>query len=309
MSRYTTAITIRAFDIGNPEVADLLASLDVVYVNSTGKRLEEDDLVRVLEDAEIVIAGTERISRTVIDHAPQLKIISRVGVGLDNIDLGAARERNITVLSTPHSPVTAVAEHTVALILSSLKRIPYLDTCVRLGNSPKGSGSLLSGKSAGIVGMGRIGRKTAGLLEALGCRILWYDPYATVMEDHNRIRYDSIRELMPHCDIVTLHAPAQEDNRPILDQQTLAVCRKGVFIVNTARGSLIDENALLRALDDGTVAGAALDVQSVEPYKGPLIRYQQVILTPHVASNTIESREQMEKEAVTNIIRTLEAMK
>lgn len=308
MKQYHVAITIRSFGLATHDMQDLLQLGDLTYINTTNRRLTEHDLGQILGDIDVVIAGTEPFSKKVLDQAPKLKIISRVGVGLDSIDLETARKRGITVLSTPGAPVTAVAEHTVALILGSLKMIPHLDDCVKHGLTVTGSGHLLDGKNIGFVGMGRIGQKTARLLDCFGCRISYYDPAVTAGNGRDWIRQDSLEELVADCDVLTLHAPAQRDNRPILDRRIFSLCRKGIVVINTARGSLIDEQALVEALDNGSVAGAALDVQSIEPYQGPLARYPQVILTPHVASNTIESRQQMEKEAVANIIRTLEGI-
>lgn len=309
MKKYRTAITIRAFSLTGTDLQDLLKFSTITYTNTTGRRLTEQDLASILADVDIVIAGTEPFSRKVLDQAPNLKIISRVGVGVDSIDLEAAQRRNIAVLSTPLAPVTAVAEHTLALILCLLKRIPHLNDLMKQGDAgPVGAGVLLSGKSIGIVGMGRIGQKTAELLNCLGCRISYLDPVVSGNHGHGWIKRESLEDLVSGCDIVSLHAPGLAGNRPMFDDRTFASCRRGIVIVNTARGSLIDDDALMRALDNGTVAGAALDVQSVEPYNGPLVRYPQVILTPHIASNTVESRQQMEKEAVTNIIKKLEEM-
>lgn len=306
MRKPAVAITIRAFGLTGTDMQELSDACTIAYTNTTGKRLSERDLSRILTDIDIVIAGTEPFTKSVLSSAPDLKIISRVGVGLDSIDCKTARERGIVILSTPLAPVDAVAEHALALILCSLKKIAYYDSCVKEGRSCSGSGSLLAGKTAGIVGIGRIGQKTARLLEGLGCRIHYYDPAAVAGGNPDWVRHGSVTDLASCCDILTLHAPAQPDGRPIIDGDVFSSCKRGITLVNTARGSLIDEAALCRALDDRTVAGAALDVQSVEPYTGPLTRYPQVVLTPHIASNTKESRQQMEKEAVANILSTLE---
>jgi len=303
------AITIRTFNLGNDDLQEFSRTCTSAYPNTTGRRLSEEELIQVLPGSDVVIAGTEPFSEKVLNEAKELKIISRVGVGLDSIDLDAAEKRDIIVLSTPFAPVTAVAEHTIAFMLGLLKRIPYLNDSIKADRKPDAAGgTLLAGKTVGIIGMGRIGQKTASLLDCLGCRIRWYDPFLSDIPRRDWVRAETLRDLVFACDIVSLHAPGQADKRPLFDAELFSHCKKGIFLINTARGSLIDEDALLRALDDGTVAGAALDVQPVEPYHGPLTKYRQVILTPHVASNTEESRQQMEKEAVTNIIRTLERM-
>jgi D-3-phosphoglycerate dehydrogenase len=277
----------------------------VTYLNDTGGRLTEDDLCRALRGADGAIAGTEPFTRRVLDAAGDLKVISRVGVGLDSVDLEAAASHGIRVTITPSAPVQAVAEHTLALVLSVAKQIPVCQARLREGDAVvPPPGLLVSGRTAGIVGMGRIGQRVAGLLEALGCRISYYDPRV----DAGRaawVRKESLGDLARGADILTLHAPAQPGNRPLIGREIISLCRRGLILVNTARGSLIDEEALAYALEEGIVAGAGLDVFSREPYRGPLLRFPQVVATPHVASNTVETRRQMEMEAVDNMIEAL----
>ncbi|HXW99398.1 MAG TPA: NAD(P)-dependent oxidoreductase, partial [Methanomicrobiales archaeon] len=208
----------------------------------------------------------------------------------------------IRVFTTPDAPVQAVAEHTLALLLAVLKRIPERNQIVREGKTDVQPGSLLAGKTVGIVGLGRIGRRVAAMLQALGCRVIAYDPFRQGTDPAGVEIRPSLEDLVAEAEILTLHAPAQPGNRAILDGRILSLCRKGVVLVNTARGSLIDEEALLRALEDGTVAGVGLDVFPSEPYTGKLLRFPQLVATPHVASNTVETRREMEMEAVENLI-------
>jgi D-3-phosphoglycerate dehydrogenase len=239
-----------------------------------------------------------------MDAAKDLRVISRVGVGVDSIDMDAASRHGIIVTVTPWAPVLAVAEHTLALLLSVAKQIPAYQERLRRGNDTPLPGCLLAGRTAGIVGMGRIGRRVGELLEALGCRICYYDPNVDA-DQPSWVRKESLQDLVRAADILTLHAPAQPDNLPLIGREIISLCRKGFIMVNTARGSLIDEEALIHALESGTIAGAGLDVFPLEPYQGPLLRFPQVVATPHVASHTIETRRQMETEAVDHMIEAM----
>jgi D-3-phosphoglycerate dehydrogenase len=277
----------------------------VVFVNRTGRRLTGPELERALTGADGVIAGTEPFTRDVLDSAPLLKVISRVGVGADAIDLQAAAARTIRVCTTPHSPAPAVAEHTVALLLAIAKRVVMYDRNIRRGDFSIAPGMLLAGKQVGLIGAGRIGRRVGELLEAFGCTILFYDPGDPVDVSLRWRRCGSLREVLEEADILTLHASPQPDGRPILMKEEFDTCKNGVILINTARGSLVSEGDLTTALREGKVAAAGLDVFSSEPYRGPLLSFPQVIMTPHVASNTVESRAQMEIEAVENLISAL----
>lgn len=298
------AITIRSFDPSGPAIQKLKEKCTISFINKTGSRLSETGLIAALKGVRGVIAGTEPFSRRLMDQCSSLEVISRVGVGTDSIDSAAAREHGIRILITPNSPVQSVAEHTLALILSSLKNIPAYNEQMRRNNHAIATGSLLSGKTIGIVGMGRIGTRVAEILESLGCHIHFYDPMISRPVPSAWKQFDSIENLIKSSDVVSLHAPPQTDKLPLIDARVLSFAN-GITLVNTARGTLIDEPALITALSSGKVKSAALDVFSSEPYSGDLLAFPQVITTPHVASNTIESRQQMEMEAVNNLIQYL----
>jgi len=309
MEHHTVAITIRNFDLHGPAMSDLLADCRIVYTNTTGQRLSEEQLAGALRGAEIAIAGTEPFTGRVIDAADRLHIISRVGTGTDSIDLMAAGRKGIRVFTTPDAPVQAVAEHTLALLLAVLKQIPQYNDALRKGISDARPVSLLAGKHVGVIGLGRIGTRVAHMLESLGCHIGYYDPFVEEPPRKSWQRSDSLTGLASGSDILTLHTPAQPDHRPLLDAAVLGSCRKGIIIINSARGSLIDEEAMISLLDNGTIAGAGLDVLPSEPYTGSLLSYPQVIATPHIASFTQETRSLMEQEAVAQIITALEGEK
>ena len=249
--RYKTAITIRSFDQKGEAYAKLSANTDIIFVNTSGQRLSETALVEIIKDAEGIIAGTESYPAGVLQSAPHLKVISRVGVGVDNIDLDYARQNGIRVVNTPVAPGDAVAEHTLALIFSVLKNIPQYYERIHRGEHSVLQGSLIAGKTTGIIGLGRIGRKVATLLESCGSVITFYDPWIKDPVPEHWIRKDTLDDLLHDADIITLHSSPQEQSAPLLDTKAFASCRPGVVLINTARGSLIDEPALIHALDQG----------------------------------------------------------
>ena len=300
-SSISVAITIRSFDLAGPAIEKLKENCTISFINKTGVRLSETDLMNVLENVQGVIAGTETFSRRVIHQSGSLKVISRVGVGTDSIDLAAARDQGIQIVTTPNSPIQSVAEHTLALILSALKNIPLYNEQMRKNNQVLSVGSLLSGKIVGIAGMGRIGTRVAEILECLGCHIKYYDPVIARETPSSWERIDSIENLVKYSDILSIHSAPLTNGSPLINAKVLSQAN-GIILINTARGSLIDEPALITALSSGNVKIAALDVFSSEPYSGKLLTFSQVIATPHVASNTIESRQYMEMEAVNNLI-------
>lgn len=295
------AVTIRSFNTQGPAYKKLREYCTITYMNTTGKRLSEPDLVQAVAETEGVIAGTERFSFEVISQARELRIISRVGVGTDSIDLISAKSQFVHIATTPNSPVQAVAEHTLALLLSSMKHIPQYNQQMREDNQTITSNSLLAGKTVGIAGIGRVGSRVAEMLEALGCQICFFDPLFSREPPLTWKRFNSLENMIGNVDILSLHSSPLPDGTPLITRDMLAVAG-GLILVNTARGSLINEQALISALDSGCVSAAALDVFPTEPYTGGLLNFPQVIVTPHVASNTTESRAQMEMEAVDNLI-------
>lgn len=296
------AITIRSFDLSGQAMKKLQDEFDIVYINSTGLHLSENELISAIYNAEYVVAGTEIFSKKVIEISINLKVISRVGVGMDNIDINTAENLNIRILNTPEAPGLAVAEHTLALLLVLLKRIPQYNQQMREENYVVKPGLMLSGKTIGIIGLGKIGYRMATMVTALGCNVHYFDPYLRSSPSSKWIRHTSLETLVSTVDIISLHTAPLKDGSAILNKQIFLQCKKGIIVLNTARGSLIDEDALKEALEAGIVSAAGLDVFPFEPYYGGLLEFTQVVTTPHVASNTIESRREMEMEAVNNLI-------
>lgn len=270
-------------------------------LNPFGRKLAQDEVIQLGEDCIGIIAGTEPLDARVLEALPCLRCISRCGVGVDNIDLEAAGKLGITVTITTDGS-RAVAELTIGLIIDMLRKISFLDRNIRNGNWHKDTGSLLLSKRVGIVGLGRIGRIVAELLLSLGARVAGIDikPDQKWLQK-SKVRLLSLGQLLKESEILCLHVSLTQ-NRPLIGSKEIQAMRRGAYLVNLSRGEVIDEDALYIALTSGHLAGAALDVFSQEPYTGPLTTLNNIVLTPHIGSYTRESRLEMEKQAVNNLL-------
>ena len=270
--------------------------------NPYGRTLTAPEVIELAADCDGILSGNEPLTADVLARLPRLRCISRCGAGTDNVDLAAARAQGIDVYRTPDAPVQAVAELTLGLVLTLLRRIHELNTAVHARGWPRILGSSLSGRAVGIVGLGRIGRAVAGLLTPFGCRLMASDPSpdSAAWATSHGVEMVEFSELLKHAQVVLLHAPAGE--QALMGERELRLMRSGAILVNTARGSLVDEEALHSTIVDGHLAGAALDVFRREPYQGPLTELDSVVLTPHIASFTAEGRAAMEREAVAHLI-------
>ncbi|HSI97246.1 MAG TPA: phosphoglycerate dehydrogenase, partial [Gaiellaceae bacterium] len=245
-------------------------------------------------DAIVVRSGT-MLDATLIDRADRLRVIGRAGVGVDNVDVDAATRRGIVVANAPESTVVSAAEHTIALILALARNVPQAHGALKAGRweRERFAGVELAGKTLGVVGFGRIGRQVARRAQGLGMRVVACDPYVSpeIFRELGVERLASIEALYGEADVITLHLPLSEDTSALVGADALARMRDGVRIVNTARGGLVDEQALTDAIRSGRVAGAALDVFSSEPYSGPLLELDEVVVTPHLAASTTEAQD------------------
>jgi len=271
-----------------------------VIDNPFKRKLAKEELTKLLEGGVTgLIAGLEPLDREVLQKS-RLKVISRCGSGLSNVDLAAASELGIEVCTTPSGPTAAVAELTLGAMLSLLRMVPQMDRDLHEGKWTKKIGLQLEGKTIVIIGFGRIGRHLASLLTPFKTRMLAVDPHLS--EPVAGVPLVSLEEALPQADVLTLHCSGETC---LLGKKEFALLKPGAFVMNAARGGLIDEAALLNGLEQKTIAGAWLDTFEMEPYSGPLTRYPQVILTPHIGSYTSECRRRMEFEAVENLIATL----
>lgn len=261
-------------------------------------------------DALIVRSATSVTAELLQAAAPCLKVIGRAGVGVDNIDLEAARELGMRVVNAPHAASTAVAEHTLALMLSLARHIPEATLRMRAGEWPKKElvGIELTGKTLGIIGLGRIGTEVARRAGAFKMRVISYDPFLTEEDQASRgAQAFALDALLEQADFITLHLPLTDETDGLIDRPALQAMKAGVRIISTARGGLIDEEALLEALQRGRLAGAALDVFATEPPKNiGLINHPSVIATPHIAGQTVEAQRRVAVDIVEEVLAALE---
>jgi D-3-phosphoglycerate dehydrogenase len=299
-------ITPRSLTAGGHPALDRLtaAGYEIVF-GPSGTMPTTDDLVRLLPGCVGWLAGVEKITDDVLAAAPDLRVISRNGTGVDAIDLDATRRRGIDVRRAEGANARGVAELTIGLILALARSIPYSDASIKAGGWERRKGVELAGKTLGIVGCGKIGRLVSGLAGGLGMRAVGHDPFAQHSDDLPLLPLD---DLVATSDMISLHCPPPADGSPILDARRFGLTRAGVLIVNTARHELIDIAALVAAIDTGRVAGAALDVFDAEP---PLDRAylasDRIIATPHIGGFTDESVDRAVDVAVDNLLEALAA--
>ena len=269
------------------------------------------DLLKVIPEYDaLIIRGRTRVTAPVIDAASKLKVIGRAGVGVDNIDLEAARNRGILVVNTPMSTTVAVAELAFGLMLSLAREIPRADSAMKQGKWPKKEleGNELNGKTLGIIGMGRIGTQVAKYASTFGMNIIAYNPQITEGEIRERgAEPVSIQDLFAWSDYITLHLPYTVQTRDLIGPLAFSQMKDGVRIVSTARGGIIDEAALLNALNGGKVAGIALDVFEKEPPGlTELVSHPRVIGTPHIGAQTAEAQSRASEDIAAEILSALQ---
>ncbi len=270
----------------------------------------EDELVKLIKDADaIIVRSKPRVTRRVIEAAEKLRVIGRAGVGIDNIDLEAAKEKGINVLNTPGAPSRSVAELAIGLMLAVARKIAFADRKMREGVWAKKQcmGFELRGKVLGVIGMGRIGREVARIAYyGFGMKIIYYDARGK-MEDVERelgAKYRELNDVLREADIVTLHVPLLPSTRHLINEERLKLMKPSTILINTARGGVVDTEALIKALSNGWIAGAGLDVYEEEPLPKdhPLTKFDNVVLTPHIGSTTIEAQERAGVQIAEKII-------
>ncbi len=282
------------------------AGFEVVYREYPS----EDELIDLIRDADAVIVRSKPVvSRRVIEAAGKLKVIARAGVGLDNIDLEAARERGIEVYNAPSAPTESVAELAIGLMIDVLRKISFSDRLMRRGvwAKKKALGRELRGKILGIIGMGRIGQAVARIAHyGFGMRIIYYDVRRCPKDVEEELRAECVdlETLLKTADIVTLHVPLVPATKHMINEERLRLMKKTAILINTARGGVVDTEALVKALREGWIAGAGLDVYEEEPLPAdhPLTKLDNVVLTPHIGANTVEAQMRAGLEVVEKII-------
>lgn len=301
----TILITTSSFGKADPRPLDQLrdAGFDV-QLNPFGRKLTESEVLNLVEQHHPtgMIAGVEPLTQKVLTAANQLKAISRCGIGLESVDCATAKELGIKITNTPDGPTLAVAELTVGMMLTLLRKIHFSDAVIRHGQWVRPMGSLLHGKTVGIVGCGRIGAAVAVRLKAFGCRMIGCD---VIQKESDHIQMMNADQVFAESDIISLHMPGGKSNYHFMDGRRINSMKKGAVLINTARGDLVDEKALGAALQSGHLSGAALDTFESEPYEGPLSALENVLLTAHIGSYAAEARVMMEAQAVENLLKAL----
>lgn len=274
-------------------------------LNPYGRKLTETEVLELIMQYQPIgmIAGVEPLTHPVLEKARNLKVISRCGIGMDSVDLDAAKDLGIVVTNTPDAPTIPVAELSLGMILSLLRRIHISDASIRHGDWVRPIGNLLHGKTVGIIGCGRIGSYLAGLLSSFGCIILGHDPFIDKSYKFSLVGLDKI---LADADIVSLHIPYNQKNHHFINRRLLSLMKKGAVLINAARGGIVDEEALYDAIQSGHLSGTAIDCFEEEPYSGKLRTLDNVLLTGHIGSYAREGRIMMEKQAVENLLRELQ---
>lgn len=300
-------ITLSTFAEHDPAPLNLLKASGFPFaLNTSGKRITTPELLEMGRDAAAVIAGVEPYDSATLDQLPALRCISRCGAGVDAIDLDAARRRGIAVLNTPDVPTAAVAELALTMMLALCRNLPRQTQRARGREWTRLEAHLLAGRRVGIVGLGRIGRRVAELLRPFGVSITACDPRADpAWAAANGVALAAFDELLAACDIISLHAASSASHPLRVGRDQIARMKKGAILINLARGSMVDADALRGALESGHLWGAGLDVYPEEPYRGPLCELENVVLTPHSATLTVETRAAMETECVEKAVRFL----
>jgi len=290
----------------------LLESANIKYlINPLNKKLTEDELVEMVSDFDVIIAGTESITKKVMDAATNLKMISRVGIGLDSVDLLEAEKRGIIVSYTPDAPAPAVAELTVGLMLTLLRSVQLSNMEMHNGKWHRFFGRRLSEIIVGIIGVGRIGTGVIQHLKGFGSVNILLNDTGSYNQDWYNIEKDSNIEwvdkeaIYQQADIITIHTPLTAQTKNMIKKEQLLSMKKDAIIINTARGGIINEDDLYEVMQAGHLSGAAVDVFDFEPYAGKLREIQRCILTAHMGSMSIDCRTRMEIEATEEAVRFL----
>lgn len=281
---------------------------DIVY-SSPGALPAESELLELVPDCVGWLAGVEPVSERVVEAAGRLRVISRNGVGIDNLPLDALARRGIAVAVAEGANAMGVAELTIGLMFAALRTIPMTDAGIKKGGWPRRRGLEIHGRTLGVIGCGAIGREVARMAVALGASVVAFDPARPNLDlPSSAFRFADIPEILAQADVVTLHCPPPRDGRPLLGPDEIAAMRRDAVLINTARAQLVDEAALRAALDDGRLFAYATDVFLDEPPKDlTLASHERVIATSHVGGFTAESVDRATSIAAANLLKHLTA--
>jgi D-3-phosphoglycerate dehydrogenase len=275
---------------------ELEQAVGEVTYNPTGRPLGSADLARLLPGVDGYIAGVDVVDRQALAAADRLRVIARYGVGVDGVDLAAARERGIVVTNTPGANAVSVAELTIVMILALARQLTDAVAATRRGAWPRLAGTALAGKTVGLLGLGAVGRQVARRLSGFDCRVMAHDPAVTsAVADAIGAELAPMDEVVAAADFLSLHLPLTPQTRTVVDATFLARMKPGAYLVNTSRGELVDEVALAEAIRGGRLRGAAVDVFTTEPPPAdhPLLGLPQVLATPHCGAHTDDATNAM----------------
>lgn len=306
-------VTATSFGKTAPAVkAELEASVGKVIYNPNSRPLTSSELASMIGDTDGLIAGLDTINEEVIKAATNLKVIARYGVGYEKVDLAAATSKRIIVTNTPGANASSVAELTIGFMLALARDLINLDKSVRNGEWRRHEGMSIRGKTIGLVGLGAIGTEVAKRLFTFDCKLIGYDPYTS--QEHAKklgVKLVDLQTLAGEADIISLHAPVNPNTTNMIDDGFLIGVKRGAILINTARGQLINEGALIRALETGQIAKVALDAFAEEPLKpgNSLLNFPQVLLTPHIGAHTDDAVSTMSRVALDCCLSALKGLR
>jgi D-3-phosphoglycerate dehydrogenase / 2-oxoglutarate reductase len=309
LKQFRVLVTPTTFGLYDKRLCqELEAAVGEVIYNQRGRPLASIELQELLPGCDGFIAGLDKVDGTALESADRLKVIARYGVGVDNVDLEAAARKKIVVTNTPHANAVSVAELTIGLLLSLARSIPEAAESVREGKWPRLHGRVLEGKVIGLIGFGSVGKAVARRLQPWQLTILACDPFGDKATAQSLdVRLVEMEELIHEADFVSLHTPLLAETRRMVNADFLSRMKRGACLINTARGELVDESALLEALDSGQLGGAALDVYEHEPpaAESPLRRHPRLIATPHCGAHTDGAADGMGRQSLRDCIAVL----
>jgi len=317
MNRWKIAIVSGSFGLYAPEAIEKIKEIGVVERISFKASPSEFEMENIVKNFDALILGaTGKVTKKVLENAEKLKVIARHGIGYDNIDVESATEKGIVVCYTPHVNSESVAEHTFALILALLRKLYDAYKAVKDGKWNERSkfvGYELKDKVIGVIGFGSIGKRVAEIASlGFNMKVLAYDPFVDKKEaERLGVTLVSLNELLSNSDIVSIHAALTKESYHLIGERELRLMKKNAILINTARGQIVDENALIKALSEGWIAGAALDVLEEEPPKeeNPLLRMGNVLVTPHIAAFTHEALRKMDLMVAEDVVRVYRGIK
>jgi D-3-phosphoglycerate dehydrogenase len=301
-------ITTVPFGDKNRLPLELLEESGIEYlINPLGKKLTEDELAEMVKDFDVIIAGTEQITNRVMENGKNLKMISRVGIGLDNVDLLAAERRGIKVSYTPDAPAPAVAELTLGLMLTMLRSVHVSNLQMHNGCWNRYFGRRIAEVTIGIIGVGRIGERVLNRLSAFGTpRLLLNDTLPRSEIDRKfKVEWVTKEEIYKQADVISFHLPLTTKTKNMVRKEHLKMMKSDAVLINTARGGIVNEDDLYDVMKEGHLSGASIDVFVQEPYAGKLCEIERCILTAHMGSMSVDCRTRMEREATEEAVRFL----